>query len=98
MVSRGLQDHAPILATVFPDVVALFARDAGIDARRLLGYAVAHAGGLDRRRPVAARPRGRAPRIHRDVDVAREELDALIKLQAKIKTEQSAKNLFKASA
>ena len=42
MVGRRPEDDAPILSTVFADVVALVARDAGVDARRLLGYAVAH--------------------------------------------------------
>src|SRR5262245_45537041 len=42
MVSRKPEDSAPILATVFADVVVSVARDAGVDDRRLLGYAVAH--------------------------------------------------------
>jgi hypothetical protein len=42
MVSSRPEDYAPILSTVFADVVASVARDAGVDARRLLGYAVAH--------------------------------------------------------
>jgi hypothetical protein len=42
MVSRRPEGHAPILSSVFADIVALVARDVGVDARRLLGYAVAH--------------------------------------------------------
>ena len=42
LVSRRPEHYRPVLSTVFPDVVALVARDAGVDARRLLGYAVAH--------------------------------------------------------
>ena len=42
VVSRRPQEYQPVLSTVFADVVAMIAHDAGVDARRLLGYAVAH--------------------------------------------------------
>ena len=42
VVSRRPQDYQPVLSTVYADVVAMIARDAGVDARQLLGYAVAH--------------------------------------------------------
>jgi hypothetical protein len=42
VVSRRPEDFAPFFSTVFADVVASVARDAGVDARRLLGYAFAH--------------------------------------------------------
>ena len=42
LVSRRPEGYAPLLSTVFADVVAFVARDAGVDARRLLGYAIAH--------------------------------------------------------
>jgi hypothetical protein len=42
LVSGRPDGYAPLVSTVFADVVAVVARDAGVDARRLLGYAMAH--------------------------------------------------------
>jgi hypothetical protein len=42
LVSRRPEDYQPVLSTVFADVVAAVARATGVDAGRLLGYAVAH--------------------------------------------------------
>ena len=38
----NLPDRAPFLATVYPDLVASVARSASVDARPLLGRAIAH--------------------------------------------------------
>jgi hypothetical protein len=42
MVGRRPEDYTPFFATVCADVVAVVARGAGVDARRLLGVAFAH--------------------------------------------------------
>jgi len=42
VVSRRPEAYWPVLSTVFADVVAAVARATGVDAGRLLGYAVAH--------------------------------------------------------
>ncbi len=42
LVSGTPGGYTPFLSTVFADVVASVARESGVDARRLLGYALAH--------------------------------------------------------
>jgi len=42
VVSRRPEAYWPVLSTVFADVAAAVARATGVDAGRLLGYAVAH--------------------------------------------------------